>query len=138
MTILEMALSMAAGSAAARSMVERGSQQADGRPTVIACDFDGTLCHSDYPRILEANASLIRAVQQMQRMGYVFILWTCREKEALAEALDWLDRQGVHDLVVNDNCEQIKELFGGYNSRKVFADEYWDDKAVKAVWGVPQ
>ena len=36
-------------------------------------------------------------------------------------------------LVVNDNCAAVKEMFDGYNSRKIFADEYWDDKAACAA-----
>ena len=35
---------------------------------------------------------------------------------------------------MNDNLEANKEHFGN-NTRKVFADEYWDDKAVPVVAG---
>lgn len=133
MRIYEAALRAAGGSGAARSWLEAHALRADGRRTIIACDFDGTLCQSNYPVILAPNEPLLCAVRMMQAMGYAFILWTCREQDVLDEALDWLRTQGIVFEAVNDNCRAVLEMFDGYNSRKIFADEYWDDKAVCAA-----
>lgn len=127
------AMRAASGDEAARLWLASHAAQADGRATIIACDFDGTLCESDYPDILAPNAPLLCAVRMMREMGYEFILWTCRELDVLDDALAWLKTQGVDGLVVNDNCAAVKEMFDGYNSRKIFADEYWDDKAACAA-----
>lgn len=133
MIILHQALLAVSGSDEALEWL-RNNARRDGRSTIIACDFDGTLCHSDYPTIISPNEPLLKAVRMMREMGYEIILWTCRELDMLEMAMDWLAEQGLSNLRANDNSEAIKELFGGYNSRKIFADEYWDDKAICAAW----
>ncbi len=132
MTLYETALLAVSGDNNARLRLMENAFR-NGRPTIIATDFDGTLCLSDYPDILAPNERLLQAVRMMQKMGYEFILWTCRECEDLDDALAWLAEQGIQFGKVNDNAESIIELFGGYNSRKINADEYWDDKAVCAA-----
>lgn len=52
----------------------------------------------------------------------------------LQDAVDWCYNHGLKFDAVNDNLEENKEHFGN-NTRKVFADEYWDDKAVPVVAG---
>lgn len=52
----------------------------------------------------------------------------------LQDAVDWCYNRGLKFDAVNDNLEENKEHFGN-NTRKVFADEYWDDKAVPVVAG---
>lgn len=129
MTLYETAIRAVEGDAAARARLRENAVR-DGRPTIIATDFDGTLCFSEYPDILAPHEKALAAVRMMQVMGYEFILWTCRECEDLDEAVAWLTEQGIRFEIINDNAPSIKELFGGYNSRKINADEYWDDKAV--------
>ena len=74
-----------------------------------------------------------RVIAFLQKMGYEFILWTCRECEDLDDAVAWLEERGIRMETINDNAPSIKALFGGYNSRKINADEYWDDKAVRVT-----
>lgn len=54
---------------------------------IIAVDFDGTFCFSNWPDIGEPNLSLIEYLKQMRALGNKLILWTCRVGEALEKAV---------------------------------------------------
>ena len=43
--------------------------------------------------------------------------------------MDWCGSRGIRFDAVNENCGCIVELFR-WNTRKIHADEYWDDRAV--------
>lgn len=133
MTFLSRALSAVSGDETARSWLLDHARTPEGRAVIIACDFDGTLCRSEYPVIIAPNEPLLKAVHLLQGMGYEFILWTCREGDTLMEALAWLAARGIR-MKANDNSEAVIEFYNGYNSRKIFADEYWDDKAARAAF----
>ena len=62
-------------------------------------------------------------------MGAGLILWTCREGKLLDDALAACERWGLRFDAVNDSLPSWKEFYGN-DTRKVGADEYWDDKAV--------
>ena len=47
--------------------------------------------------------------------------------EALANAVDWCNNQGLEFDVVNDNLPEIVEYYGS-NSRKITCDWYIDDR----------
>lgn len=128
MSLYDLAMRAHEGDAEALEALKNGAVRADGRRTIIACDFDNTLCESEWPTIIRPNEPLIWAVKTMREMGYEFILWSCRELDSLDEALEWCAGYGVYFDAVNDNAQSIKDLFD-YNSRKINADEYWDDKA---------
>lgn len=96
---------------------------------IIAVDFDGTLCHNQYPEIGAPYEAQLSALRLLQRFGACIILWTCRESDELAAALSWLHARKLVFDEVNDNSDEIKKKFM-WNSRKIYADEYWDDKAV--------
>lgn len=91
---------------------------------IIAVDYDGTLENNGV-----MNHALIRKLKQAQRSGNTVILWTCREGARLAEAVTNLRRVGFMPDRVNDNAPEIITRIG--NPRKVVADVYIDDKAVK-------
>ena len=105
----------------------------EDRPYIVAVDFDGTLCENRWPEIGEENAELIAAVSLLRELGALIILWTCREGDDLEDALEWCRQRGLSFDAVNDNCACIVELFD-WNTRKVHADEYWDDRAVRICW----
>ena len=96
---------------------------------IIAVDFDGTLCENAWPGIGEARGSVIDYVLGEQMTGAKLILWTCRKGERLQEAVKWCAARGLAFDAVNENLPEIVERFGG-DCRKVFADEYLEDKAV--------
>lgn len=97
----------------------------------VACDFDGTLCEDAFPEIGEAKLDVIERVKEHKANGGKVILWTCRDGEYLEEAVIWCKKQGIEFDSVNEDIDEIKNAdFGRDKSVKVFADEYWDDKAV--------
>ena len=96
---------------------------------VIAVDFDGTLCENKWPEIGRANLSAINYLLRRQAKGDKLILWTCRTGELLDAAVMWSLQHGLRCDAVNANLpERIAEY--GNDCRKIFADEYWDDKSV--------
>lgn len=90
---------------------------------IIAVDFDGTL----YTKKL-ANLPLIAQLRASQLQGHTVILWTCREGEALREALTILREHGFIPSFVNRNAPAAIRQFR-HDPRKIFADVYIDDKS---------
>lgn len=61
--------------------------------------------------------------------GAALILWTCRCGELLEEAKAWCRDCGLIFDAVNESLPERLEHYG-CESRKISADEYWDDCAV--------
>lgn len=96
---------------------------------IIAVDFDGTLVENKWPEIgapIEKNIAKVKAEQEA---GAKIILWTNRIGEPLEKALAFCEAQGIHLDAVNENLPEITKAFGT-DCRKIFANEYWDDRAV--------
>lgn len=96
---------------------------------IIAVDFDGCLCESKWPDIGAPRQFVINELIRRQTEGAKLILWSCREGEQLKAAVMWCLNHGLKFDAINDNLEENKAFFGN-NSRKVWANEYWDDKSV--------
>lgn len=96
-------------------------------PPVLAVDFDGTLVQDRFPLIGEVNKTVWDAVIQAQENGYKLILWSCRNGDALHDAVEFCSKQGLHFDAINENIDEVKVLYGG-DTRKVFADMYIDDR----------
>lgn len=92
---------------------------------IIAVDYDGTLENDS-----KMNMTLIGRLRAEQRRGSVVILWTCREGESLVEAVNCLRACGFRPNLINENDPDVIKKFGR-NPRKVYADVYIDDKAVR-------
>ena len=105
------------------------------KPKVWAVDFDGTLALGGrgYPEIGKPNEELIASLQMAKLSGVKLILWTSREGKPLDEALAWCEEHGLTFDAVNENIPEMVQLFG-YDSRKVGADLYIDDRAFH-FWG---
>lgn len=99
------------------------------RERIIAVDFDGCLCENAWPDIGEAKQDVIDALLLRQESGAKIILWTCRVGEQLSAAVRWCTRHGIVFDAINENLPVNVVAFGN-DCRKIFADEYWDDKAV--------
>lgn len=99
------------------------------KPLVIAVDFDGTLCESNFPFIGEPIHETIEWMKELRQNGHKVILWTCRDGMNLVYAIVWCAEQGLFFDAVNDNLESHKKKYKG-NSRKILADLYIDDKAI--------
>ena len=104
-------------------------EQMNALPYIIAVDFDGTLVEDRFPEIgnpIEVNWERMRTAQLY---GAKIILWTSRDNERLKQAVEFCTERGFHFDAINDNLDECKILFNN-NTRKVYANEYWDDKAV--------
>ena len=96
---------------------------------IVAVDFDGTLCENEWPEIGEPRQAVIDYVRDQQRQGAKLILWTNRSGEKLDEAVAWCGKHRLVFNAVNENLPEMIEAFGG-DCRKVFANEYIDDRAI--------
>lgn len=96
---------------------------------IIAVDFDGTLCKDAYPSIGEPNLPLINDLISRRADGVKVILWTCRANEKITEAVNWCRSYGLEFDAVNSNLPEVITQWD-YESRKIFADMYIDDRAV--------
>ena len=103
---------------------------------IIAVDFDGTLCENKWPEIGEPNMQLIwHLIEQREKYQNKLILWTCRAGEKLEEAIEWCNSRGLIFDAVNENLPDIIEMMGS-DTRKIYADEYIDDRA-RYSWYLP-
>lgn len=96
---------------------------------IIAADFDGCIVTNKFPDMGEPIKKNIAKLKDEQEDGAMVILWTCRFGDSLKDAINFCDGQGIHLDAVNENLPGIVESFG-CDQRKVFANEYWDDRAV--------
>ena len=112
------------------SRAEAG-QQADPQEyrKVVAVDFDGTLAVTQFPEIIKPIPEMIRVCRKKKENGDILILWTCRAGKDLEDAVEWCRGQGLVFDHVNENVPEHVEFFGN-DSRKIWAHEYIEDKAV--------
>ena len=100
---------------------------------IIAVDFDDTLferARSGYPQIGFPIIKTIQWVKDQKALGHKIILWTCRDGEPLADAVEKCKEYGLEFDAVNDNLEPLdNELL----SRKIYASIYIDDKAINPI-----
>lgn len=99
----------------------------------IAIDFDGTIVEDKFPKIGKIKGKTINELTEyydiLTSLGIevVIILWTCREGVYLELAEDFC-KQVLPERIIptyyNENPER-----GHGERRKIYADEYWDDKA---------
>lgn len=101
--------------------------------SVYAVDFDGTLCENKYPRIGRPNKRVINYLKKLKIKGHYLVLWTCREGDLLKEAMKWCADQ---DLIFHEYNRNIAVRIQQYGTdpRKICADYYIDDKAIKPSW----
>lgn len=103
---------------------------------VYAIDFDNTIAYTEFPKIIKPLPYAIEVLQILTKDPYsTLILWTCREKEDLKEALDFCEIYGIKFDYVNENCKRNLDLYD-YDCRKVSADVYIDDHSYQGIEGV--
>lgn len=105
--------------------VEMGKRVVD-KKKVFAIDFDGTICESAFPKIGAPKEKMIAFIRRIKAAGGTVVIWTCREGETLANAIKWLKEHKVPYDHVNSNPK------ANFDSRKIYADYYVDDKAISA------
>jgi len=98
---------------------------------IIAVDFDGCLVTDRFPNIGEPIPETVAAVKAAIARGDKVILWSCRMGRNLTTAVLYCrDYLGIVFDAVNENLPEVIARFGS-DCRKIYADEYWDDKAVQ-------
>lgn len=98
---------------------------------ILAVDFDGTIAVPDcYPDIGQPNEALIRQLRECHKAGDRIIIWTCRHGQYLEQMRAWLEFFGVPFDGINENDPERVARFGN-DCRKLGADVYIDDKAVR-------
>lgn len=95
---------------------------------IYAFDFDDTLAYTEYPKIIKPREEILNFAKALKKSGETIILWTCREGQALVDAVNWCKEQGLEFDKVNDNDEERAKMWGNFN-RKIYADFYIDDHA---------
>lgn len=101
-------------------------------PFIIAVDFDGTIVENEWPFIGTPRREVIKLLVELRSVPEIrLILWTNRTRERLSEAVSFCRSEGIYFDAINTNLPEIVGKYGGY-SRKISADMYLDDKAVRA------
>ena len=100
--------------------------------SIIAVDFDGVICVSEFPNIGRPHINVIDALIKRRKKGDKLILWTCRHDKLLDDAVAFCRNMGLEFDAVNENLDFMIEKCG--DSRKVGADYYLDDKSVTPDW----
>lgn len=96
---------------------------------IIAIDFDGTICRSDFPIIKGSVPYAKDCINKLHDDGHYIIIWTCRTGQDLLDAINWMLAQGIKfDAVNEQNPDNVAQY--GSNSRKIYAHCYVDDKNV--------
>ena len=97
---------------------------------IIAVDFDGTLFTDEYPNIGQPIWKTINWCKRQKEIGNILILWTCRENNDLAEAVEICKSVGLFFDYVNSNTYENLKKYKLKDNRKIYADIYLDDKAI--------
>ena len=98
-------------------------------PYTIAVDFDDTLVTDNYPDVGEIIFENWKKVLKAKEAGAKIVLWTCRTDEPLKKAVEFCKEHGLVFDAVNENIEEAKKFYNN-DPRKIFADEYWDDRSI--------
>ena len=93
------------------------------KAAIIAVDFDGTLHNKND----EPNTKLFQRLIGRQREGAKIILNTFREGKRLEEAVEFCKAQGLVFDAINENIRIT-------GHRKILADLYIDDHAIRPEW----
>jgi Bacterial dnaA protein helix-turn-helix len=95
---------------------------------IIAVDFDGVIARDDnWPQIGNMILGAKEAISKLREDGNFIIVNTCRSNGDLVSAINWMLENGIGFDLVNENHPDHVKMFD-YNSRKIFADIYIDDR----------
>lgn len=93
---------------------------------VIAVDFDGTIVDQEFPLIGEEIPGATQTLKTLQDKGFIICIWTCRENNYLLSAIEWLKQRDFTPDYINA-APPYSDKLG--DSRKIYADFYFDDKS---------
>ncbi len=92
----------------------------------IAVDFDGTIVEHCYPAIGATKLFAFETLKELQKRGFLLILWTFRTGKELDEAVEFCRINGVEFYAVNKSYPE--EIFDENTSRKIDVDIFIDDR----------
>jgi hypothetical protein len=92
----------------------------------IAVDFDGTIVEHCYPSIGKVKLFAFETLKELQKKGYILILWTVRTGKELEEAVEFCKNNGVEFYAVNKNYPE--EIVDESAPRKIEVDIFIDDR----------
>ncbi len=93
---------------------------------IIGIDFDGTVVTHEYPNIGKPIPGCIETLKELSERGHKLILWTMRSGETLAQAVEYLNKNGISLYGVNENPDQKTWT----RSPKAYCQLYIDDAAL--------
>lgn len=91
----------------------------------VAVDFDGTCVFHSYPECGPDVPGAVAALQRLHQRGIKLLLWTCRDRAELQDAVNWFTERGLPLSGINQNPD-----FPQMTGPKLYADFYIDDKAL--------
>lgn len=89
----------------------------------ILIDFDGTIVEHIWPEIGRPLPGAFETMRDLKLAGYNLVLWTCREDELLAQAVDFCREHGVEFDAINEVMPE-----DNIGSRKPYCKYFIDDK----------
>jgi len=92
----------------------------------IAVDFDGTIVEHRYPAIGEPMLFAFETLKELEKKGFVLILWTYRVGKELEDAVEFCRINGIEFYAVNKSYPE--EVLDDETSRKIDADIFIDDR----------
>jgi hypothetical protein len=99
------------------------------RPKILALDLDGTALYYDgrydASHFGEAIRGLVEELKPLKEEGWYIVIWTCRVESQ--EMREHLKAQEIPFDSINDHPWN-----GPDGPRKIYADVYYDDKALTA------
>ena len=103
------------------------------RPKIIAVDFDGTIDNGRWDPdpencFYKINNKAIDVLTRFQKSGGIVILWTCRSGRFLKDAVIECKKRGLTFDAINTNHTSVYEWADTFNSPKIFAEMYIDDR----------
>ncbi|HDP76368.1 MAG TPA: hydrolase [Bacteroidales bacterium] len=92
----------------------------------VAVDFDGTIVENEYPQLGKPMLFAFETLRELQKRGFVLILWTVRTGKLLKEAVEFCRQNGVEFYAVNRNHPE--EILDPETPRKLEVDIFIDDR----------
>lgn len=92
----------------------------------VAVDFDGTIVENEYPQLGKPMLFAFETLKELQKRGFVLILWTVRTGKLLDEAVEFCRQNGVEFYAVNRNHPE--EFPDPETPRKLDVDVFIDDR----------
>ncbi|KAB2869634.1 MAG: hydrolase [Bacteroidales bacterium] len=99
----------------------------------IAVDFDGTIVENAYPAIGKPMLFAFETLRELQKRGFVLIMWTVREGKSLEDAVEFCRNNGVEFYAVNRNHPE--EVMDNETPRKLLVDIFIDDRNIGGFVG---